>query len=197
MYYLLTFLLTRFYSLFYVSHSTFYRHRDDEFGAGKPSRHIGELHYSQAAKLEHVHCTATGPDVAMETDPHVTCFCEKNEYTHTWDTYPAHLAAVEVGQYGGTVLVSNPGICSIHRHHENCDTLYGDHGLAGYSGPTGTTVRFTKGAGGDIHKKPDEPTFFELDSNIVNDIREGNMPTASSADSGFPTSNTDYGSTCR
>lgn len=133
-------------------------------------------------------CINHPPDVSLDADNHVTCFCEKNEYTHTWDTYPAHLAALDMGQYGGTVLVTNPGVCSIHHHHEGCEKIYDTSN--GYSRPTGTTVRFAKNTT-DVTANRLEDSYFDLDpnlgSNVVNELREGSLPAITAAESPYST----------
>ena len=170
-----------------------YRNKDDEYGDRKSVRHIGELPYSQPAKLEAMQCM-THPDVSMDADNHVSCFCEKNEYTHTWDTYPAHLAALEVGQYGGTVLVTNPGVCSMHHHHEGCDKIYDTALGSGYSRPTGTTVRFA-----NLKNLTDvtanNEAYFDIEGNngvnIVNELREGSVPAITNGEATYTTTTTD------
>ena len=69
--------------------------------------HIDELPYSQPTKAME---GMTQINMSMDTDNH----CEKNEYT-----YPTNL----YGQFGGPVLVSNSGLCSLHQH-KACNNIY-------------------------------------------------------------------------
>ena len=153
------------------------RQKDNEYGDRKSIRHIGEMPYSQPTKLKAMQCM-THTDMSMDADNHVSSFCEEKEYTHTWDTYPTHLAGMEVGQYGGTVLVTNPGLCSLH-HHQGCNNIY-DTALGSRSSkPTRTTVRFENVKNlTDVTVNND--VYFDIEGNnavnTVNELREGSVP---------------------